>query len=206
MDGIHDMGGMQGFGHMPPHDDERPFHHAWESLSYAVAILAAERGYWTFDAGRHSIERIPARQYMSMTYYERVLCGMVSLSIEHGLLTKEELERRAGGAIPVSSPMGPGDAAITDHPGFEIGTRVIVRTLPPTGHTRAPRYIHGKTGTIIRRAPLARFPGEAGHKLPAHDEPSYHVRFHALDLWGDAEPDATVVVDVFQSYLEETPL
>jgi nitrile hydratase len=202
MNGIHDMGGMQGYGPMPPHDDERPFHNAWEPLSYAVAILAAEKKFWTFDAGRHAIERIPARQYVNMTYFERVLCGMVSLSIEHGLVTKEELEERAGGNVPVSSAMGPAQAARTNHPGFEIGDRVVVRDISPTGHMRAPRYIHGKIGTVVRRTPLAGFPGEAGHRLPAHQEPCYHVRFAASDLWGEAEPGASVVVDVFQSYLD----
>jgi nitrile hydratase len=203
MDGIHDMGGVQGYGPIPPHDDERPFHHSWEPFSYIVAILAAEKGFWTFDAGRHSIERIPQRQYMNMTYYERVLCGMVSLSIEHGLVTKEELEERAGGNIPVANPLGPAQAARTNHAGFEIGDRVVVKTLPPTGHTRAPRYIHGKEGVIQKRTPLAGFPGEAGHRLPAHQEPCYHVRFAAADLWGEAESGASVVVDVFQSYLDK---
>lgn len=202
MDGIQDMGGLQGFGAMPRHDDERPFHADWEPVSYAVALLAAEKGFWTFDAGRHAIERIPARQYMNMTYFERVLCGMVSLSIEQGLVTREEVETRAGGRIPLALPIGPGQAARRERAGFDVGDRVIVRSLPPTGHTRAPRYIHGKQGTVVRIAPLARFPGEAGHGLPAHKEPTYHVRFAAADLWAEAEAGVNVVVDVYQSYLD----
>jgi nitrile hydratase len=39
--------------------------------------------------------------------------------------------------------------------------------------------------------------------LPAHPEPSYHVQFKASELWGEAEPTASVVVDVFQSYLDK---
>ena len=202
MDGIYDIGGAQGFGPMPPHADERPFHAAWEPLGYVVALLAAEKGLWTFDAGRHVIERIPARQYISMTYYERVLCGMVSNAIEKGLVTRKELEARAGGAVPVALPIGPGVAARRDHPGFEVGDRVVVRDMHPTGHTRVPRYIRGKTGVILRVAPMAGFPGEAGHFLPAHQEPSYHVKFAADELWPDGEPGASVVVDVFQTYLD----
>ncbi|MBI3526267.1 MAG: nitrile hydratase subunit beta [Betaproteobacteria bacterium] len=203
MDGIQDMGGLQGFGVIPPHTDERPFHAPWEPASYAVALLAAEKGLWTFDAGRHAIERIPARQYMSMTYFERVLCGMVTLSIEHGLVTREELEALAGGPIPMALSMGPGHAVRSDHPGFKIGDHVIVRDLMPPGHIRAPNYVRGKKGRVVRIAPLARFPGEAGHGLPAHKEPSYHVQFVSKDLWEEAEDGATVVVDIYQSYLDK---
>jgi nitrile hydratase subunit beta len=202
MDGIHDMGGVQGYGTMPSHEDERPFHHSWEPFGYIVAILAAERGFWTFDAGRHVIERIPQRQYMNMPYYDRVLMGMVSNCIEHGLVTQEEIEKAAAGPIPVSLPLGPAQDARVNHPGFQVGDRVVVRTLPPTGHTRAPRYIHGRTGVILRQAPHASFPGQAGHRLPAAIEPTYHVEFKASDLWGEAEVGASVVVDVFQSYLD----
>src|SRR3989304_3271412 len=31
---------------------------------------------------------------------------------------------------------------------FALGDRVVVRNLNPRGHTRVPRYIRGKTGTI----------------------------------------------------------
>ena len=201
MDGLQDLGGMQGFGPMPAHEDERPFHASWEPVSYAVALLAAEKGLWTFDAGRHAIERMPARQYLGMSYFERVLAGMTTLAIESGAVTREDLEARAGGAIPVAAPMGAGEAARRDHPGFEIGARVRVRDHHTSGHTRAPRYIQGREGTVMRVAPKARFPGEAGHRQEAFHEPTYHVRFQATDLWGDAEPGASVVVDVYQSYL-----
>lgn len=204
MEGFQDLGGMKGFGRMPSHEDERPFHARWEPVSYAVALLAAEKGLWTFDGGRHAIERLPARDYVSMTYFERVLAGMVTLAIETGTLTREDLEARAGGRVPMSLPLGPGETARRDHAGFQVGDRVLVRSLHSPGHVRAPRYIHGKEGTVLRIAPEARFPGEAGHltEAPFFHEPTYHVRFDAADLWSDAEPGNAVVVDVYQSYLE----
>jgi nitrile hydratase beta subunit len=202
MDAIYDIGGMQGFGPMPSHEDERPFHQAWEPFGYVVALLAAEKGHWTFDAGRHAIERIPARQYITMTYYERVLCGMISNAIHKGFVTREEIEARAGGPIQLALPVGPGVAARRGHAGFEVGERVVVSDKLPTGHTRAPRYVRGKSGVVLRMAPKAGFPGEAGHFLPAYHEPSYHVSFAAEELWPDGEPGATVVVDLFQSYLD----
>ncbi|VTU31083.1 Nitrile hydratase subunit beta [Variovorax sp. SRS16] len=202
MEGVQDLGGLQGFGPMPSHHDERPFHAKWEPVSYAVALLAAEKGMWTFDAGRHAIERLPARQYIGMTYFERVLAGMITLAVETGAVSQADLEARAGGPVPVSRPLGEGEAARRDHPGFEAGDRVKVKALHTAGHTRAPRYIQGKEGTVLRRAPLARFPGEAGHLQAAQHEPTYHVCFEAASLWSNAELGATVVVDVYQSYLD----
>ena len=201
MNGIYDLGGMEGFGAIPPKDDQRPFHNKWEPLTYIVALLAAEKGVWTFDSGRHAIERIPARDYVNLSYYERVLAGMCTLAVEHGFVTKEDLERRAGGRVHVGAPIGGGQVADREHTGFDVGARVVVTRTNPTGHTRAPRYILGKHGVVLRVAPKALFPGDAAHHLPAHEEPTYHVRFLAKDLWPDAEAGASVVVDVFQSYL-----
>lgn len=204
MNGIHDMGGIRGFGPIPPKEDERPFHNKWEPITYTIALLAAEKGVWTFDAGRHAIERVPARDYISMTYYERVLAGMCTLAVERGWVSMEELEARAGGKVNLGSAIGPGQAANRNHRGFDVGACVVVTQTNPPGHTRVPGYILGKRGVILRIAPKSLFPGEAAHGMPAHEEPTYHVRFAASDLWPDAEVGAGVVVDVFQSYLTAT--
>lgn len=201
MDGFQDLGGIQGFGTMPAHEDERPFHAPWEPISYAVALLAAEKGMWTFDAGRHAIERLPARQYLEMSYFERVLAGMITLSVETGAVSREDLERRAGGRVPLSRSMGSGEAAERAHAGLQVGDTVRVQDKHTPGHTRAPRYIQGKLGTVVRIAPAARFPGEAGHLVEAFHEPTYHVKFDAAELWRDGELGNSVVVDVYQSYL-----
>ncbi|EQC0103248.1 hypothetical protein ACY0L5_004646 [Klebsiella michiganensis] len=69
MNTLHDMGGMQGYN--LPFDsvrDQNPFHARWEPLPYVIAILAKHNNWWSFDGGRYSIERLPARQYMEMPY------------------------------------------------------------------------------------------------------------------------------------------
>lgn len=203
MDGVHDMGGMHGFGAMPAERDNRPFHADWEASGYVFALLGSQKKLFSFDGGRHAIERIPAREYMRMSYFERVLTGVASMYVEQGIVSREELERLAGGGFPLSSPLGPGQAAVRDHGGFVVGTAVRVRTWPTSGHTRAPGYVHGKTGVIVGIAPKARFPGEAAHGDPAGAfiEPTCHVLFESRDLWAEVSDGSSVVVDLFQSYL-----
>ena len=203
MDGIHDMGGMHGFGPLSQARDNRPFHADWESSGYVFALLASQKGFFSFDGGRHAIERIPARDYMRMSYFERVLTGVASMYVERGVVEHAELERLAGGPFPLSRPITPGQKAESSHSGFDVGAAVRVRVWPTSGHSRAPRYVHGKAGIIVGVAPSAHFPGEAAHGNPAEAfvEPSYHVRFEGKDLWPEVTDGSTVVVDLFQSYL-----
>ena len=40
MDGVHDLGGMHGFGPINPEPNEPVFHHDWERRVFGVAIAA----------------------------------------------------------------------------------------------------------------------------------------------------------------------
>ncbi|WP_055135024.1 nitrile hydratase subunit beta [Pseudomonas corrugata] len=204
MDGIHDLGGICGFGSLSKRRDELPFHAAWEPLPYIIAILAKRNGWWTFDAGRHSIERIPAREYISSPYFERVLIGMATLLVEHGLLTHEDIEQRAGGKgrFPIAAPIGPGHESRSRRDPFKVGDRVSVISKPQSGHVRIPGYVLGKTGTVLNVTAAVPFPGEAGHGMNAKDEPTYHVRFEGDDIWGEVKDGSAVVVDLWESYLD----
>jgi nitrile hydratase len=204
MDGIHDLGGMSGFGSLQKQRDQKPFHAAWEPLPYIIAILAKQNGWWTFDSGRHSIERLPTREYFNSPYFERVLIGMATLLVEHGLLTHEDLEQRAGGkgSFPLSVAIGPGHESRSGREPFKVGDRVTVITAPKPGHLRAPKYVQGKTGVVLKVTAAVPFPGEAGHGLTARDESTYHVRFNSDEIWGEVEDRSAVVVDLWGSYLD----
>jgi nitrile hydratase beta subunit len=204
MDGVHDMGGMPGYGRMPSERDSQPFHASWEPIGYLSSSAAVMAGLFSADAIRFAIERIPARDYETTSYFERVITGMASLCVERGLITLKELEDCAAGAFPLARPpIGEGDKALRDGRGFNIGDVVTVRCSPTTGHCRAPRYSWGKTGRVIGVSPLAPFAGEAADCAPntATREPTYRVRFQGSDLWPDVSDDSSVVVDLFQSYL-----
>ena len=55
MDGIHDMGGMHGFGKVEPEPDEPVFHAPWEGHCFALNRAMGYAGLWTIDKSRSGI-------------------------------------------------------------------------------------------------------------------------------------------------------
>jgi nitrile hydratase len=207
VDGIHDLGGMSGFGAVDVERDEPVFHEAWEALAFALnAVGVAVLRAYNVDEYRHAVERMAPAHYLGAPYYERVLTAAASLLVEKGVVTYADLESRAGGGFPLALPAAPdagrtADAAAAAR--FAVGDRVAVRDVRPAGHTRAPRYVRGKRGTVVHVAPPFPYPDASAHGLDATPEPTCHVRFEARELWGDAAgAHESVVVDLWLSYLD----
>src|ERR1700730_18950559 len=108
MDGMHDWGGKEGFGPVRHAEGTAVFKAAWEPRANALYSLAVRLGIFNMDEYRHAIERMEPRHYLSASYYERSLTSLATLCVEKGIVTKEELERRAQGGFPLSLPIGPG--------------------------------------------------------------------------------------------------
>ncbi len=202
MDGIHDLGGRQGFGPVRHSPTAAAFHADWEKRVNALYSLAVKAGIFNMDEYRHAIERMEPRHYLSASYYERSLTSLATLLVEKGLVTREELERRAHGVFPLASPSAPGRGNAAARERFQPGDRVRVRTEHVPGHVRMPAYIRGKTGVVVSESPPYPFPDAAAHGVPSEDEPTYDVRFSSAELWPNAADAAFVHVAVFQSYLE----
>src|SRR4029453_1185018 len=100
MDGIHDLGGRQGFGRVRHSPTAPAFHGDWEKRVNALYTLAVRSGIFNMDEYRHAIERMEPRHYVSASYYERTLTSLATLLVEKGLVTRDELERRAQGSFP----------------------------------------------------------------------------------------------------------
>ena len=66
MNGVHDMGGMQGLGDIEPEPEGQAFHHDWEGRVHAMSLASPTRS--NIDAGRHQRERIPGPEYLRMSY------------------------------------------------------------------------------------------------------------------------------------------
>src|SRR5688500_10908275 len=104
MDGIHDLGGRQGFGKVRYALNAPAFHATWEVRVNALYSFAVRSGIFNMDEYRHAIERMEPRHYLSASYYERSLTSLATLLVEKGIVTREELERRAQGAFPLAMP------------------------------------------------------------------------------------------------------
>ena len=202
MDGIHDLGGRQGFGRVRHAPGATPFHEAWEVRVNSLYALAVRLGVFNMDEYRHAIERMDPRHYLAASYYERSLTGLATLCVEKGLVTREELERRARGAFPLSARSAPGRSNMPARERFRPGDRVRVRLDYVPGHVRMPAYIRGKTGTVVSESPAYPFPDAHAHGVESQDEPTYDVRFRSEELWPNSADPALVHVGVFQSYLE----
>ena len=205
MDGIHDLGGKQGFGRVRHSPDAAAFNEPWEKRVNALYSLAVRLGIFNMDEYRHAIERMEPRHYLSASYYERSLTSLATLCVEKGIVSREELERRAEGVFPLALASAPGRTNAPARERFAVGDRVRVTTKHVPGHVRMPAYIRGKSGVVVSESPPYPFPDAAAHGVAAVDEPTYDVRFSSADLWPSAADAALVHVGVFQSYLERAP-
>jgi nitrile hydratase len=204
VDGIHDLGGRQGFGRVRHAPDAVPFHEAWEVRVNSLYAVAVRLGIFNMDEYRHAIERMDPRHYLAAGYYERSLTGLATLCVEKGIVTREELERRARGSFPLSAPSASGRTNLPARERFKPGDRVRVREDYVPGHVRMPAYIRGKTGTVVGESPAYPFPDAHAHGVESQDEPTYDVRFRSEDLWPNSADRALVHAGVFQSYLERS--
>jgi nitrile hydratase len=207
VDGVHDLGGLDGFGPVEHKDAEPYFAEAWERRAFRVMI-----GWLATQAPpggkfRHSIERMSPEHYLSSSYYEHWLTGASTMAVESGFTTPDELERRAGGRFPLSQPdrgVLPDDLTPRNAPRYSVGDDVRVRAWHPPGHTRAPRYVQGKRGTVVRFDGAHSFDDIAAHGGGSVADPLYSVRFTSRELWGEAGSDGDVIhVDLFERYLQD---
>ena len=80
------MGGQTGFGPVPVADDGSvAFHADWEARIYALTNVLERRGLFNTDELRDAIERLPPREYLEASYYERWLGAVEMLVAEKGL-------------------------------------------------------------------------------------------------------------------------
>lgn len=207
MRGIHDLGGMYGFGPIIRETNEPVFHEQWQETAFAV-LMAAGNVLPGFNADqyRHSVERMAPSHYLSVHYYERMLTGITTLLVEQGVLDLADLEARAGGKFPLALSIAAEPLAeLPPQPvaRFRVGQQVRVRQYHSMGHTRAPSFCRGKLGTVLRVTPRFSFPDTSAHGGEHRNEHTYHVEFSARELWaGDNGDQDSVVVDLWDSYLE----
>ena len=208
MDGPHDLGGKADFGEVTREANEPAFHQPWEGLAWALNILSiAKLGAYKADAYRHAVERMEPSWYRDARYYERMLTGVTTLLVEQGVVSLADLERRAGGPVPVSDPVAQLpvlQTKDTEAPEacFTPGDTVRVIAKATLGHTRCPAYLRGKQGVIRFVYPLAYYPELRAHSTVTRREHSYAVEFAAAHLWHKGDSSQTVLVELFESYLE----
>jgi nitrile hydratase subunit beta len=216
MNGIHDLGGMQGLGPIEYEKDEPVFHADWERR--LIAMNAAMQATGKIGGGpRQAGEKVPAADYLRMGYYERWFTGFIERIVAAGLVTRAEVESgqpaqgsaRATPALsaaeaadyPLRTPLVRRNVPITAR--FQTGQHVRTRNINPVTHTRLPRYARARSGIIERDQGVFAFPDAVASGLGEKPQHVYSVRFSARELWGEqAMPQDTVYIDMWDDYLE----
>lgn len=216
MDGVHDLGGVQGFGPIEIDDDPRPFKYDWEGRMWGINEAVAGDPGWTLDWWRHVRELFLPIDYLTRPYFDQWAQIYAALLIDSGIATREELvqgktsnARRTDApsmsAEEVRAASGRTESFRRDtgaKPLFGIGQKVTVRSQGAAGHTRLPRYARGRSGLVHVYRGIYVLPDA---KALGRDEaePLYTIAFQAGDLWPEAAGRRDrVFVDLWESYLE----
>ena len=218
MNGVHDMGGMQGFGPVIAEKNEPVFHERWEGRVVAMRRAAAVTGKLNAVGLRPAIESIPPAEYLRMSYYEKWYAALVEQLVAGRLVTRGEIEsgKPARGSVKAIPALKPADAALLPFRAgrggirnlpvtarFKAGDRVRARNIHPAGHTRLPRYARGKAGVIERDRNVQEFPDTSSEGRGENPQHVYSVRFAARELWGEqASARDSVYIDLWEDYLE----
>jgi len=223
MNGVHDMGGMHGFGAIPRDEGREPFQAAWEGRMFGMLLALGSHGVHDPGGLRAAQESMEPASYLGSGYFERWLRVTERALLAKGFLTLAELDQRTAelDARPDAGTLRREDPATTAQlmqavhtrspssreggsaPIFRSGVSVRVRNLHSPGHTRLPRYVRGKLGAIARLHGIHDFHDAAPEGAPNPPQPIYSVRFEAAELWGEAaEARQSLYLDMWESYLE----
>ena len=216
MDGIHDMGGMDGFGKVEVEQNEPPFHAKWEGRVMALQRAMGYAGAWHIDHSRFAQERIPPHIYLSASYYQKWALAMETNVVERGLAGADEL--KTGHALQPGKPLKRKLTAdlIPDKlmrgtfyrepqapARFNPGDRVRTKNIHPITHTRLPRYARGKIGIVERCQGCHMYPDSVASNRGEEPQWLYTVVFDGPELWGsESDPKLKVSVEAFEPYLE----
>ena len=215
MDGIHDMGGMHGFGKVEVEENEPVFHARWEGRCHALTRAMGHTGIWSIDETRAGIERLPPEEYLTSSYYRNWAVRLENMVVELGLAGPDEIEAghalRPGQKLPRTLTVADVPAAMTrgsfSRPPpaparFKPGDRVRTKNMHPETHTRLPRYARDRAGVIEAVRGCHVFPDTVAIRQGENPQWLYTVLFEGRELWGDdADPALTVSIEAFEPYL-----
>lgn len=218
MDGIHDMGGMQGWGAVQIDPDEAVFEAPWEGRAFALSLASMGASGTNLDAFRHGLERLHPMDYLSDGYYGRWLGCAELLLVDSGVLPPGAVDARARrqrgedveepADVEVCKPQyergGGGSLRVIEvEPAFTVGQTIRASSVLKSGHTRLPRYIRGHVGVISAIRPAAVLPDSTAHFTGEDAQHVYTVEFTSTELWGGDAESSTLLIDLFESYMEE---
>lgn len=221
MNGLHDVGGMHGFGPIEIDAHEPVFHAPWEGRVFALLLTMGAHFRITLDRSRFLMESFPPYDRVALGYYERWVKRLFLVGEMKGVLTSEDVKACQAGEVPEAGPvkataltkadvtgmfhtLRSSGRPIDAPPAFAVGAKVRAKVINPKGHTRLPRYARGKVGEVVFDHGGHVFP-DTNALDPPREDPCrlYTVKFAATELWGnDVNRRDSVCIDLWERYLE----
>jgi nitrile hydratase beta subunit len=217
MNGVHDMGGMDGFGKVEAEPNEPMFHTEWEARVLAMVRAMGAAGAFNIDTSRFYRESLPPHVYLSSSYYKKWFLGLEDMLLAKGFVSAEDVA--AGHAVQPAKPLKRGKFGVDDverimvrgkfgrtapSPAkFKPGDRVRAKNIHPLTHTRLPGYVRGHVGTIERVLGYHVFPDSNATGKGEDPQWLYTVSFNGAELWGkDSDPTLDISIDAWEPYLD----
>ncbi|GFG54205.1 nitrile hydratase [Mycolicibacterium agri] len=226
MDGIHDTGGMTGYGSVAYQKDEPYFHYKWEGRVLSLLTWLHLRGVSWWDKSRFFREMMGNENYVNEirnSYYTHWLSAAERILVSERIITEEERKHRVQeileGRYEERNPTREFDPADIDKaldalheprslvlpgpdPAFKPGDEVRVKNMNPLGHTRCPKYVRNRVGKVVTSHGPQIYPESSSAGLGDDPKPLYTVSFKSRDLWGDDGNERDIIyVDLWEPYL-----
>ncbi|MEP2780984.1 MAG: nitrile hydratase subunit beta [Pseudoruegeria sp.] len=216
MDGIHDLGGKQGYGPIDVNEVEEAFHADWEGRMWAIARLCSAPD-WTIDWWRNVREHIDPIDYLSRPYFDSWMQTYAVAFICSGTFTAEEviagsttLKGAEARALSYDDAIQFQRASCRDftmacetEAKYSVGDEIRTVEFIDAAHTRLPQYARNKPGVIRAYTGSHPLPDDSARGIE-HGEHLYSVCFAARDLWGPTtNENDEVIIDLWESYLEQ---
>jgi nitrile hydratase beta subunit len=215
MQGIHDLGGMDGFT-LSDRDQGPILAEEWERLVWGLLFALSNP---VLGVNVRDLERIPPPLYLNMPYYARWLWVQEQAALEQGLVTEAELLNPDG---PLTASTNPGfeppspdeiltfisadrsaELDVDIPPRFSVGDTVRARNQYPAGVTRMPGYVRGRRGVIHEDRGVHPFQDTLPPGEESRLQHLYSVRFEGTELWGSqGHPRDSVYVELWGDHLE----
>jgi nitrile hydratase beta subunit len=216
MDGIHDVGGEQGFGPVKTTVHDPPFEHDWEARMLGIVRALWRPGDWNSDKFRFTREQLPPVEYLTRPYFDQWYRSYAAMLLGSGIATPEELAtgRSVQPSPTLSKPMSAAEVATArkstarfdrpyaGEPRLFVGDHVRAALVGSPGHTRLPRYVRGHVGVVsaVHGAHVVPDENAQGRSIA---EPLYTVAFATGDLFPEQTGSGDKVhLDLWERYLQ----
>ncbi len=214
MDGMHDLGGKEGFGPIAVTHEDPAFQADWEGRMYALSQTVGSSDM-SIDWFRFLAELLPPEAYLSIPYFEKWCLVALTGFVNAGVFTEEEVlagggesEIAASAVQSVEAVLAAVKAGCTDfsrhyarEPAFAVGDEIVTQRHGVPGHTRLPSYARGCAGRITAYHGAHLFPDAVWQRIEVA-LPLYTVSFEARELWGpEAAGGDSVMLDLWEPYL-----